>query len=69
MWCGLVSPDCQEVRCIEQGVEPSAYAASVAQKQGLKIFCGTLEDFAAQTDQKFDIITSNHVIEHLPNPV
>lgn len=56
---------------IVQGVEPSRYAADVAQKQGLKIFCGTLEDFAAQNNlkPKFDIITANHVVEHVPNPV
>lgn len=54
---------------IAQGVEPSAYAAGVAQKQGLRVFNGTLEAFEAQTTDRFDIITSNHVIEHVPNPV
>jgi SAM-dependent methyltransferase len=52
-----------------QGVEPSEYAASVAVKQGLNVFCGTIEQFVAQTDQKFDVITSNHVVEHVPDPV
>ncbi|WP_271605730.1 class I SAM-dependent methyltransferase [Bradyrhizobium sp. CCBAU 11434] len=55
---------------IEQGVEPSKYAASVAQKQGLNVFCGTLEQFAAANPgAKYDIITANHVVEHLPDPV
>jgi 2-polyprenyl-3-methyl-5-hydroxy-6-metoxy-1,4-benzoquinol methylase len=59
----------KKLGAIEQGVEPSEYAASVAKKQGLNVFCGTLEDFVSQTDAKFDIITSNHVIEHVPEPV
>ena len=59
----------KKLGAIEQGVEPSEYAATVAQKQGLNVFCGTLEDFAVQSDQKFDIITSNHVVEHVPSPV
>lgn len=52
-----------------QGVEPSEYAARVAQEQGLNVFCGTIEQFAAQTDAKFDVITSNHVVEHVPDPI
>lgn len=59
----------KKLGAIEQGIEPSEYAASVAQKQNLNVFCGTLQDFSAQTEAKFDIITSNHVIEHVPNPV
>ncbi|MCG2673302.1 class I SAM-dependent methyltransferase [Bradyrhizobium sp. GCM10023182] len=54
---------------VEQGVEPSKYAASVASQQGLNVFCGTVEDFAKQTDKRFDVITSSHVIEHVPDPV
>ena len=56
---------------IEQGVEPSEYAAGIAQQQGLNVFCGTLEEFAATNidSAKFDVVTANHVIEHVPNPV
>jgi 2-polyprenyl-3-methyl-5-hydroxy-6-metoxy-1,4-benzoquinol methylase len=54
---------------IAQGVEPSAYAAEIARKQGLNVFNGTIERFEAQTAERFDIITSNHVVEHVPNPV
>jgi 2-polyprenyl-3-methyl-5-hydroxy-6-metoxy-1,4-benzoquinol methylase len=60
---------CNKLGAIAQGVEPSQYAASVAQRDGLNVFCGRLEEFAAQTTTKFDIITANHVIEHVPNPV
>jgi 2-polyprenyl-3-methyl-5-hydroxy-6-metoxy-1,4-benzoquinol methylase len=59
----------KKLGAVGQGVEPSKYAASVAQAQGLNVYNGTLEDFAAQTDAKFDVITSNHVIEHVPNPI
>jgi 2-polyprenyl-3-methyl-5-hydroxy-6-metoxy-1,4-benzoquinol methylase len=61
----------KKLGAVEQGVEPSQYAANLAQKQGLNVFHGTLEDFARQdgTKNKFDIITANHVIEHVPDPV
>jgi 2-polyprenyl-3-methyl-5-hydroxy-6-metoxy-1,4-benzoquinol methylase len=52
-----------------QGVEPSEYAAAVAAKQGINVFCGTIEEYAKQTQRRFDVITSNHVIEHVPDPV
>jgi len=59
----------KKLGAIEQGVEPSEYATSIAKTQGLNVFCGTLEEFAVHTDEKFNVITSNHVIEHVPNPV
>jgi 2-polyprenyl-3-methyl-5-hydroxy-6-metoxy-1,4-benzoquinol methylase len=52
-----------------QGVEPSEYAADVARSQNLKVFTGAIEEFAEQTDDKFDVITSHHVVEHVPNPI
>ena len=33
------------------------------------MFTGTLEDYAASAQDRFDIITANHVLEHVPNPV
>ncbi len=53
-----------------EGIEPSAYAADVARQTGLPIFCGTLEEYVARAPEKrFDVITSNHVLEHVPEPV
>jgi 2-polyprenyl-3-methyl-5-hydroxy-6-metoxy-1,4-benzoquinol methylase len=54
---------------IEQGVEPSTYASRVCRDQGLNVFTGTLEQFAQQTADKFEIITASHVVEHLHDPV
>ena len=56
---------------IEQGIEPSAYAAKLAQSQGLQVFHGTLEAYVEQAPAgtQFDIITANHVVEHVPEPV
>lgn len=56
---------------IAEGVEPSRYAAEVAWKQGLRVFHGTLESYAdeAPSGTQFDIITANHVVEHVPRPV
>jgi 2-polyprenyl-3-methyl-5-hydroxy-6-metoxy-1,4-benzoquinol methylase len=62
---------CKELGAIVQGVEPSEYATEMARKQGLQVFCGTLEEYIGQApdDTQFDIITANHVVEHLPDPV
>jgi 2-polyprenyl-3-methyl-5-hydroxy-6-metoxy-1,4-benzoquinol methylase len=61
----------KKLGAFEQGVEPNEYAASVAQKQGLNVFHGTLEEFARGVGSiaKFDVITANHVVEHVPDPV
>jgi 2-polyprenyl-3-methyl-5-hydroxy-6-metoxy-1,4-benzoquinol methylase len=59
----------KKLGAIEQGVEPSEYAAGIARRQGLNVFCGTLEEFAATTADRFDIVTSHHVMEHVPNPI
>jgi SAM-dependent methyltransferase len=59
----------KKLGAIEQGVEPSEYAAQVCRNQGLNVFTGTLEQFAEQADVKFDFITASHVMEHVPDPV
>jgi 2-polyprenyl-3-methyl-5-hydroxy-6-metoxy-1,4-benzoquinol methylase len=61
----------KKLGAIEQGVEPSGYAAALAQKQGLRIFNGTLESFVQNipAGTQFDIITASHVLEHVPAPV
>ena len=52
------------------GIEPSetGYKATVA--QGIKAFHGDIESFiqSSGTTEKFDIITANHVFEHIQNP-
>ena len=51
------------------GVEPDPAAARVAKEEcGLDVTCGTLEDAALPT-HRFDAVTLNHVVEHLPDPV
>lgn len=61
----------KKLGALEQGVEPSSYAAEVARKQGLNVFNGTLESYGEQVSPgtQFDVITANHVLEHAPNPV
>jgi SAM-dependent methyltransferase len=60
---------CKQLGSAVQGVEPSPIAAKMTRDQGLDVFTGTLEEYAAQTDAKFDVITASHVIEHVPDPV
>lgn len=53
-----------------QGVEPSANGAATARAAGLPVFEGTVESYAeAHPEAKFDLITANHVLEHVPEPV
>ena len=49
------------------GVEPTKLAADRAQSLGVNSYNGTIEDFAATHDQKFDVVTSFEVIEHVPD--
>ncbi len=50
------------------GVELDPHAAEAARAKGLDVFQGTLHD-AKYPDASFDVVTLNHVFEHLPNPV
>jgi len=51
------------------GVEPDGEAVAVARKRfGLEIFKGSLDE-AGFSDESFDAITMNHVIEHVPDPI
>jgi len=55
---------------VARGVEPSQVGAERARAEGLDVFHGTLEDFAGRSPgDRFDIITANHVVEHVPEPV
>jgi SAM-dependent methyltransferase len=48
------------------GVEPNKEAANIAQKNH-NVYNGFLEDYSFV--QKFDLIISSHVIEHVENPI
>ncbi|HZV17284.1 MAG TPA: class I SAM-dependent methyltransferase [Sphingobium sp.] len=53
-----------------QGVEPSDHGYATAVKSGVPVYHGQTEGFLeAYPDRKFDVVTSNHVIEHHPAPV
>jgi 2-polyprenyl-3-methyl-5-hydroxy-6-metoxy-1,4-benzoquinol methylase len=49
------------------GVDPDRVAVSLGRKEGLHIYNGTIADVPANT--QFDVITLNHVIEHVPQPI
>lgn len=51
------------------GIEPSATAAAVAARQGHTIFPVQLDQIDNAWDGKFDLITLNQVLEHVPDPV
>jgi 2-polyprenyl-3-methyl-5-hydroxy-6-metoxy-1,4-benzoquinol methylase len=52
------------------GVEPNEHGAKVARAAGVNVEHGTLDDFVKRRPQaQFDLITSNHVVEHHPDPV
>ena len=50
------------------GLDPDPMAAANAAKQGLTVYEGGIEYFAGKT-ALFDVITMNHVIEHVRDPV
>lgn len=60
-----------EVACANDwqaaGVEPSAWAARLAQNHGLNVIHGT-QDSPQLLNQQFDVITMWDVIEHVPDP-
>ncbi|MFQ5400331.1 MAG: class I SAM-dependent methyltransferase [Anaerolineae bacterium] len=49
------------------GVEPSAWAAAEAQKQGLSVILGT-QDAPQLQGRQFDVVTMWDVIEHVDDP-
>jgi len=50
------------------GVDVDERAVAVCRARGLPVFQGTLEE-AGFPDGSFDVITMNHVIEHVPDPL
>jgi SAM-dependent methyltransferase len=61
---------CRQLGATVEGIELSPHGAALTRKQGISVFQGTIEQFlAARGDQRFDVITSFHVLEHVPDPV
>ena len=50
-----------------KGVEPTKLAADTASGLGVEMFNGVIEDFAASDTEKFDVVTSFEVMEHVPD--
>ncbi|MDD5141089.1 MAG: class I SAM-dependent methyltransferase [Verrucomicrobiales bacterium] len=51
-----------------RGVDFDENAVRVARQRGLEVECGSLEQQAFSNDS-FDVVTLNHVIEHVPDPI
>ena len=54
-----------------QGVEPSAIGCNQSRAHDIPVFLGTMEEYI-ESDQfqgGFDLLTANHVLEHVPDPV
>jgi 2-polyprenyl-3-methyl-5-hydroxy-6-metoxy-1,4-benzoquinol methylase len=67
---GLFLRICSKLGAEVQGIEPSRHGAEITRRQAIPVFEGTLDQFLDQHgDKKFDVITSNHVIEHVPDPI
>jgi len=54
-----------EFRC--QGLEPVSHAAQIARERGFEVHCATMEEWD-MPDGQFDVVSLNHVIEHVPDP-
>jgi SAM-dependent methyltransferase len=51
-----------------EGIEPDPHAAQVARESGLEVSQAMLPDTELETE-RFDAVTLNHVLEHLPDPL
>jgi 2-polyprenyl-3-methyl-5-hydroxy-6-metoxy-1,4-benzoquinol methylase len=61
---------CRQLGAEVFGIEPSPHGAALTRKQGIPVFEGSLDEYLAKHGgERFDVITSNHVIEHVPDPV
>jgi SAM-dependent methyltransferase len=58
---------CQKLGAIVKGVEPSLVAHERLTKAGFDVFHGMIEEY--ETEDRFDVITANQVLEHTPDPV
>ena len=53
---------------VVEGVDFDEVAVNAAKQKGLNVFCGGIHSFDERSNQ-FDVITMNHVIEHVHDPV
>ena len=67
-YCGVFLDAAKEEGYRVSGVEPSRWASAYSRNKGYDVFCGTLKDLPA-SNEKFDIITSWDVLEHVSNPM
>ncbi|TDP71395.1 class I SAM-dependent DNA methyltransferase [Roseateles toxinivorans] len=51
------------------GVEPSLDNSTIAREQGFEVLTGTLQQVLPQIDRRFDVLFSNHVLQHTVDPV
>ena len=54
------------------GIDNSASAISVCKARGLNAWCGTIETYLSanpEMQQAYDLVTSYHCLEHVPDPV
>lgn len=49
------------------GIEPSDKASKIASAKGVETMTGVIEDLDLK-GQAFDVVTANHVLEHVENP-
>ncbi len=54
--------------CDVVGVEPGEAYRAYAQQQGIKMY-PSIESLSAEDDQRFELVTMLHVLEHLAEPV
>lgn len=50
------------------GIDVDRKALQLASEQDLEVYGATIEQYSKSTNKRFDVITLNNVIEHLPNP-
>jgi len=54
-------------QCETVGIEPGEAYRQYARESGLKIYA-SLQEIQAADEEKFDLVTMSHVLEHLPDP-
>jgi len=66
---GLFLKYCQDQGMDVIGLEPSEDAADFARQSGVQVISGGYENFSSADLGTFDLIYSNGVLEHLPDPL